>query len=71
MQQSFNTLVHREQEKIKQLEKLLGKLALETNDKKNINELCPVTQKKAVPNIFSLFEGRRIGFCCDKCKVEI
>ena len=70
MQKSFNNLVHREQEKIKELEKFTQELAIVTSDKKNINETCPVTQKKANANIFSLFEGRRIGFCCDKCKAK-
>jgi hypothetical protein len=70
MQNSFNNLVNREQEKIKKLEAITKKFALETSDKQNINESCPVTQKKANPNIFSLFEGRRVGFCCDKCKLK-
>ena len=70
MQQSFISLVRSEQEKVNQLENITGKLAVETSDEKNINELCPVTQKEAVPNKFSVFEGRRIGFCCDKCKVK-
>lgn len=70
LQQSFNALVSSEQEKIKKLENITEKLAVETNDKKNINELCPITQKQAVPNKFSVFEGRKIGFCCDKCKIK-
>lgn len=70
MKKSLNNLVHREQEKIKKLEKITLELALETSDEKNINDTCAVTQKKANPNIFSLFEGRRIGFCCNKCKVK-
>jgi hypothetical protein len=70
LQISFNSLVRSEQEKVKKLENIAEKLAIETNDTKNINELCPVTQKQTVLNKFSVFEGRRIGFCCDKCKVK-
>jgi YHS domain-containing protein len=33
------------------------------------NEYCPVTtSEKADPNIFPDYQGKRIHFCCNKCK---
>ena len=35
------------------------------------NEYCPVlTDRKANPEIFSDYEGKRVYFCCQACKTE-
>src|SRR5882672_7942546 len=37
---------------------------------KPINAICPVSGKPVVlPNVLA-FEGKTVGFCCDKCPVE-
>lgn len=55
---------------IEKLEKELISASESTIDKNPINDKCPVANKPIDHNKFSNFEGRKIGFCCDKCKTK-
>ncbi|MCA9556903.1 MAG: YHS domain-containing protein, partial [Myxococcales bacterium] len=33
-----------------------------------VNDSCPVLDKPIKKTIFSIHEGRRVAFCCPKCK---
>ena len=57
-----------ENEKLAKLEENKIKIGKQTADKKAINAKCPVSNKDSDESKVSTFEGRKIGFCCDKCK---
>lgn len=57
-----------QQNKIKSLEESVSVVSKTTNDKKPINNNCPVSQKRIDPSISSTFEGRIVGLCCKSCK---
>ena len=42
-------------------------LSAAATERKTINELCPVTGSAVDLSKTVVYEGRRIGFCCDKC----
>ena len=50
------------------LEEKKTNLSKQTSDEKPINAKCPVSNKDLDETKNSTFEGRKIGFCCDKCK---
>ena len=54
--------------KVKKLEELTKSANSKSEDIKAINNECPVTNKITDYSIVSIFEGRKIGFCCVKCK---
>ena len=68
LKKSFDKLVNSEDLKIRKLEEQIIKAGKLTVDIKPINEKCPVTQKPVNESKISIFEGRKVGFCCDKCK---
>lgn len=46
-------------------------LAQTEGPRRPVNALCPVmTQEEVNPEFTTIFEGRVIGFCCDKCLVK-
>ncbi|MBT3638093.1 MAG: hypothetical protein HN531_14250 [Opitutae bacterium] len=55
-------------DKISKLEKQKLEAGKQTTDKKAINAKCPVANKDLDESKVSTFEGRKIGFCCAKCK---
>jgi len=57
-----------ENAKLAKLEEKKKKLGQQTSDEKAINAKCPVSNKDLDETKNSTFEGRKIGFCCDKCK---
>jgi Leucine-rich repeat (LRR) protein len=65
---SLDNLINTEELKFQKLEQDLLQASAITKDKEVINKKCPVTQKSIDPSKISIFEGRKIGFCCDKCK---
>ena len=70
IQKSINKLVTTEQLKVKQLEVIKNQISSKSSDTAVINTKCPVTKKDTDDSIFSIFEGRKVGFCCSKCKVK-
>ena len=67
---SLDKLINSEELKFQKLEQNILQASAITKDKEVINKKCPVTQKSIDPSKFSIFEGRKIGFCCDKCKTK-
>jgi hypothetical protein len=67
---SLDNLINTEELKFQKLEQDLLQASAITKDKEVINKKCPVTQKSIDPSKISIFEGRKIGFCCDKCKTK-
>lgn len=65
---SLDKLVNSEEIKFQKIEQDITQASATSKDKEAINEKCPVTQKSIDPSKISIFEGRKIGFCCDKCK---
>jgi hypothetical protein len=57
-----------EEAKLAKLEESKEKIGRQTADEKAINAKCPVANKDLDESKVSTFEGRKIGFCCDKCK---
>ena len=57
-----------EEAKLAKLEESKNKIGKQTADKKAINAKCPVANKDLDESKVSTYEGRKIGFCCDKCK---
>ncbi len=57
-----------EEDKLVKLEVSKDKIGKQTADEKAINAKCPVSNKDLDESKISTFEGRKIGFCCDKCK---
>ena len=57
-----------EKAKLAKLEESKDKVGKQTADEKAINAKCPVANKDLDDSKVSTFEGRKIGFCCDKCK---
>jgi hypothetical protein len=71
-QTKFRTLLEQlkksEEAKLAKLEEGKDKIGKQTADEKAINGKCPVSNKDLDDSKVSTFEGRKIGFCCDKCK---
>ena len=67
---SLDKLINSEELKFQKLEQNILQASAITKDKEVINKKCPVTQKSIDPSKISIFEGRKIGFCCDKCKTK-
>ena len=67
---SLDKLINSEELKFQKLEQNILQASAITKDKEIINKKCPVTQKSIDPSKISIFEGRKIGFCCDKCKTK-
>ncbi|HAW98806.1 MAG TPA: hypothetical protein DCX67_09750, partial [Opitutae bacterium] len=59
-----------EEAKISMLEESKKKAAEQASDEKAVNTKCPVSNKDLDDSKFSSLEGRKVGFCCDKCKVK-
>ena len=57
-----------ENAKLAKLEEKKNNIAKQTSDKKAINAKCPVSNKDLDETKVSTLEGRKVGFCCDKCK---
>lgn len=55
---------------IKKLEDELISASESSTDTNPINEKCPVANKPIDQNKYLSFEGRKVGFCCDKCKTK-
>ena len=53
---------------IKGIEEKLNEVGAISQDENAINVKCPVANKPVDKNKVSVFEGRKIAFCCDKCK---
>jgi len=65
---SLDQITKAENAKLAKLEEKKKNLGKQTSDKKAINAKCPVSNKDLDESKNSTFEGRKIGFCCDKCK---
>ena len=50
------------------IEEKLNEVGAISQDENAINDKCPVANKPVEENKVSVFEGRKIAFCCDKCK---
>ena len=70
MKTSLNNLIKSERSKLKQHEEKTKEISGKTADKDPLNEKCPVSKKALDNTNFSIFEGRKVGFCCDKCKLK-
>jgi len=70
IQKSLNQLVKTEELKIKQLDEIKNQVGNKSSDKVSMNLKCPVSNKELDDSCFSIFEGRKVGFCCTKCKVK-
>ena len=70
IQKSLNQLVKTEELKIKQLDEIKNQVGNKSSDKVPMNLKCPVSNKELDDSCFSIFEGRKVGFCCTKCKVK-
>jgi len=70
LQASILKLKKSEELKLEKLEKVAKEAGDKTADKTPINKNCPVSNKAVDDTKFSIFEGRKIGFCCDKCKTK-
>lgn len=68
IKESLDKLVNSEELKIQKLDERIMHTGALSKDKKPLNEKCPVTQKPVDGSKISIFEGRKVGFCCDKCK---
>lgn len=67
----MKSLVHRYVTRLPALLVLLAGISLSLGSMVHarMNEYCPVTTtEKADPNIFVDYQGKRIHFCCNKCK---
>jgi hypothetical protein len=53
---------------ITEIENTVSSASRSTSDVNPINEKCPVTNKPADKAITTNFEGRKVSFCCEKCK---
>lgn len=69
-QDSLKKLIGEESLKFEKLEKETIQIGLHTQDKKPFNNKCPVSKKEIENEFFSIFKGRKVGFCCDKCKAK-
>lgn len=65
---SLDQVTKAEKDKLAKLEEKKKDLGKKTSDSKAINSKCPVSNKDLDETKTSTFEGRKIGFCCDKCK---
>ena len=70
LQSSLNNLVKSEELKVQEHEESANQASSKTTDTVPLNKKCPVSQKDLDDSKFSIFEGRKIGFCCDKCKTK-
>ena len=68
VQSSIKDITSIKNSKITELEKQLLNQNITTSDKKPINTKCPVANKPINNSSISIFEGRKIAFCCSKCK---
>lgn len=59
-----------EKSNLAKLEAKKLEIGKKTTDVDSINEKCPVSNKDLDETKNSIFEGRKIGFCCDKCKAK-
>ena len=50
------------------IEEKLNEVGAISQDENALNEKCPVANKPIDENKILVFEGRKIAFCCDKCK---
>ena len=67
---SLDQITKSENAKLAKLEEKKKRAGNQTNDEKAINSKCPVSNKDLDETKNSTFEGRKIGFCCTKCKVK-
>lgn len=70
LQASLLKLTKTEEIKLKKLEKAAKEAGSKTTDETPLNKNCPVSNKILDDTKFSIFEGRKIGFCCNKCKTK-
>lgn len=70
IQNSLSKLIKSEQLKIQKLEIIKNRFGAKSSDLEAINTKCPVTNKTIDISIRSIFEGRKLGFCCNKCKLK-
>ena len=68
LQASLDLITKNENAKMAKLEEKKTNLSKQTSDEEPINAKCPVSNKDLDETKNSTFEGRKIGFCCDKCK---
>ena len=66
----IENLIKSEQDKIKSLEQDVLTASAKSLDKSTLNNKCPVSNKEIDDSIFSIFEGRKVGLCCEKCKIK-
>ena len=69
-QNSLEKLIAEETLKFEKLEEETIQIGLRTQDKNPFNNECPVSKKDIVDEKFSILKGRKVGFCCDKCKAK-
>ena len=69
-QNSLEKLIAEETLKFEKLEEETIQIGLRTQDKNPFNNECPVSKKDIVDEKFSIYKGRKVGFCCDKCKAK-
>ena len=70
IQKSITDYIKTQQVKIKELEVVKNQVSSKSQDKVIINTKCPVSQKNTNNSFHTIYEGRKIGFCCDKCKTK-
>jgi hypothetical protein len=70
IQKSITDYIKTQQVKIKELEVVKNQVSSKSQDKVIINTKCPVSQKNTNNSFHTIYEGRKIGFCCSKCKIK-
>ena len=55
---------------LEKMNTIMLKSSKDTEDTSPINDKCPVSNKTFDKNVYSNFEGRMIGLCCDNCKTK-
>ncbi len=68
IQKKIEKIVSERKKNIAELERKVTKENANTLDINPINQKCPVSNKSVNESANSTFEGRKIGFCCIKCK---
>lgn len=68
LKKSLEQVTKSENAKLAKVEDEKNKIGKQTDDKKAVNDKCPVSNKGLDETKASTFEGRKVGFCCDKCK---
>ncbi len=63
-------ITEEENKKVSSKEKILQQVSKESTDQRPVNKTCFMNGKVVNDSKVSIFEGRKVGFCCQKCKTK-